>query len=523
MTTATVPPGTDVGPFVVETLIGRGGMGEVYRATHRRLGRPVALKLLSPALAVQETFVTRFLREARVMQSLEHPGIATVYDAGEADGRLYLAMRHVPGATLKEHLAEGRYEPRRALALLAALAEALDYAHARGVIHRDIKPSNVLIDEQGRPVLVDFGLAKALDDASVTVSSQYLGTPRYMAPEQAAGEPVGHRADLYALGCLAFEVLTGTPPFMQDSSMALLLAHGRDAVPRASEREPSLPPSVDAVFTRALAKIPTQRHPSAGALVEDLTEALAGQDGPRRGRRKRLRLLVTAAVVLTAVVGGVALALGPPPPADSGQAERASAPADVARGELVYRAAFDAEGSSFVDTVGRGTEPSDGVVRFLPDRMELAALAPQANVGTDLRMPQGVTTYVGDLDLSVTPGSDALFCWGLRWAVQGKLAYELCVDTLAEFVQLDVWNGENKVPITPRIDVPGLQTGRPVTLTVVVLENRLGLWVDGEAVADVEDDQVPPSATIPGLDVYSRQAGGTVTVHGLSLYELSGN
>src|SRR4051794_9820437 len=152
MTGATVSPGTEVGPHVVEALVARGGMGEVYRATHRGLGRPVALKLLRPALAEEDAFVARFLREARMLRSLEHPGIATVYDAGEAGGHLYLAMRLVNGVTLKEHLTEGPYPPARALALLGPLAVALDYAHSRGVIHRDIKPSNVLIDEQDRPV-----------------------------------------------------------------------------------------------------------------------------------------------------------------------------------------------------------------------------------------------------------------------------------------------------------------------------------------------------------------------------------
>ncbi|WP_157936861.1 serine/threonine-protein kinase [Geodermatophilus chilensis] len=506
----------------METLVARGGMGEVYRATHRGLGRPVALKLLRPALAEEEVFVVRFLREARVLQSLEHPGIATVYDAGEADGRLYLAMRLVTGATLKEHLAEGPYPPARALALLGPLAEALDYAHSRGVIHRDIKPSNVLIDEQDRPVLADFGLAKALDDTSITASSQYLGTPRYMAPEQAAGEPVGHRADLYAFACLAFEMLTGTPPYTQETSVALLLAHGHGTVPRASDRNPSLPPAVDAVFDRALAKVPTQRHPSAGAFVEDLAGALADGQGLRRRGRRRVRLLVATAVVVALAGGGAAVALTPSPPPGSAQpSPTASAPADVARGELLYRAAFDPAGSDFVDLVGRGTAPADGVIRYLDDRMELAALVPQTFVGIDLKLSEPVTTFVGDIDVSVTPGSDAVFCWGLRWAVPGKLAYQMCLDTTAEFAQLSVWNGVHDVPISPRVDVPGLATGRRVVLTVAVRERHLSLWIDGQPAADVEDHQVPPTQTWPGLDIYSRQSGGTVAVHGLSVYELA--
>ena len=183
---------------------------------------------------------------------------------------------------------------------------------------------------------------------------------------------------------------------------------------------------------------------------------------------------------------------------------------------------MDGTGSSFVDTVGRENDPTKVAVRFLPGRLELDALAPQTNAGTDLNLgSNGVTTYVGDIELSTTPGSDGDFCWGLRWAVAGKLAYELCVDTEAEFVQLLVWNGQNKVPITRRIGVPGLQSGRIAALTVVMHESRLTLLVDGQLTADVEDHQVPPAPTIPGLDVYSKDRAATVKIHALSLYALA--
>jgi Protein kinase domain len=522
-TTGSVPVGTVIGPFTVEALIGRGGMGDVYRAADRENGSPVALKLLRPALAAQEEFAARFVREARVMQTLEHPGIVTVFDAGEADGRLYLAMRLINGLSLKELLAQGRPPTEQTLRILARLAEALDYAHSRGVIHRDIKPSNILIDEHGQPVLADFGLAKALGDTSVTVSSRYLGTPTYMAPEQAAGDPVGHRADLYSLACLAFEMLTGGPPYPGQDSLALLLAHGTHPVPRATERDPALSGSVDAVFQRALAKSPTDRYPSAGAFMDALTAALNVQDRPRRIRRRTSWLVAAAVVVVGAIVGGVVVAFpGGSPVAPDQVVQRAPSSAVVPRGQLLYQATLDGTGGSFVDTVGREKDPAKVAVRFLPGRLELTALVPQTNAGTDLNLgSNGVTTYVGDIELSTTPGSDGNFCWGLRWAVAGKLAYELCVDTEAEFVQLVVWNGQNKPPITPRIALPGLQTGRIVALTVVVRESQLTLLVDGQLAADVEDHQVPVSRTIPGLDVYSRERGATVNIHALSLYALT--
>jgi hypothetical protein len=522
--TTTVQTGTVIGSYTVEALIGRGGMGEVYRAADREHDRSVALKLLHPMLAEQEEFAARFVREARVMQTLEHPGIVPVLDTGEADGRLYLAMRLIHGISLKELLAQGRPSTEQTLRILRQLADALDYAHSRGVIHRDIKPSNILLDAHGQPVLVDFGLAKALGDTSVTVSSRYLGTPTYMGPEQAAGDPVSHRADLYSMACAAFEMLTSTPPYPEQDSLALLLAHATHPVPRASDRDPALPGSVDSVFHRALAKSPTDRYPSAGALVDALTAALRPETQPRLRRWSRPTWLIAAAVVLVAaVIGTVVLALpAESPVAPTQPVERAPTSAVVPRGQLLYQARLDGTGDSFVDTVGREKDPAKASVRFLPGRLELAALVPQGNAGTDLNLASnGVTTYVGDIELSTAPGSDGDFCWGLRWAVAGKLAYELCVDTEAEFVQVVVWNGQNKPPITPRIPVPGLQTGRIAALTVVVRESQLTLFVDGQQVADVEDHQVPPAQTIPGLDVYSKEGSATVNIYALSLYALA--
>jgi hypothetical protein len=519
--TGYVPAGTRIGPFTIEALIGRGGMGEVYRAVHSELSRAEAVKLLHPALAAQEEFSARFVREARVMQSLDHPSIVTVYDAGEAAGRLFLAMQLVTGRPLKDRLAQGRLPIEATLDILQRVGQALDYAHSRGVIHRDIKPSNILLDPDGQPVLVDFGLAKALGDASVTVSSRFLGTPTYMAPEQAAGDPVGHRADLYSLACVAFEMLTGEPPYTQRDSLALLLAHGSHPVPRATEREPTLSAAVDAVFDRALAKSPVHRFPSAGALVEALHTAL---NTPQRPRRRRRRAWLAAAVLalVAAVVSGVLVFTSSSRRSPQAAGQHAADSTEVPRGPLIYQARMDGTGASFIDTVGRSKDPAKAAVRFLPGRLEIAALSRNGNAGTDLNVTDGPETFVGDLDLSTPPGSDGNFCWGLRWAVPGKLAYQLCIDTTAYFTQLVVWNGQNNAPITPRIDVSGLQGGHTVGFTVVVRDSRLTLFVDGRKVADVEDHQVPPSKTIPDLDVYSRTHSATVDVHAIRLYALAG-
>ncbi|MDN5858072.1 MAG: serine/threonine protein kinase, partial [Pseudonocardia sp.] len=270
-----LPPGARIGDFVIEGLLGRGGMAEVYRATQVRLDRPVALKVLSGALSEDPAFAQRFLREAMIMRDLEHPAVVTVYDAGADDGRLYLAMRLLDTRTLRDLLTDGPLSPQRVLALLRPLAEALDHAHARGVVHRDIKPANILLDAGGRPYLADFGIAKALESASMTVSGQTLGTPRYMAPEQATGV-VGHRSDLYAFACVAFEMLTGAPPFALDEPMALLFAHAHHPPPTATSVRPELPAGLDVVFARALAKQPLDRFGSAAELVAALDAAVGG-------------------------------------------------------------------------------------------------------------------------------------------------------------------------------------------------------------------------------------------------------
>jgi hypothetical protein len=524
MSRAALKTGTRIGPFVLESLIGRGGTGDVYRAVHQDLERTVALKLLTPTLAVQEEFTLRFLREARTMQTLEHPAIVTVYDAGEADGQLYLAMRLVGKASLKHLISEGKGSIEQATSILRRLAEALDYAHSRGIVHRDIKPANILLDHDLQPVLADFGLAKALDDTSTTVSSQYLGTPLYLAPEQASGGPISHRADLYSFACVAFELLTGTTPYTEPDSLSLLLAHGSCPVPRATEREHTLPPAVDDVFTRALAKAATDRYPSAEAFVDALGEALMGNQRPRGMRRRWVGGSVAGVIVLIgALVAGLVVWHPSPGPSSKPSAQHAATSAGVPRGRLVYQAKMDGTGVGFADLVGRPNDPAHETVRFLPHMLELATLSGDADAGTDLKLVDGVTTYIGDIDISVKPGSDALFCWGLRWAVQGKLAYEMCVDTAAQFAQLDVWDGQNQVPISPRVDIAGLQTGRTVPITVVVLDTHLTLFIDGKQATDVENHQVPTTLTLPGLDVYSGGRPGTVDIHALSLYALAGS
>jgi tRNA A-37 threonylcarbamoyl transferase component Bud32 len=284
--------GTEVAGYRIVEQAGSGGMGVVYRAEETGLGgRPVALKLLPPALAGDPDFRARFLREMRVAAAIDHPNIVPIYRAGEDRGLLYLAMRYVHASDLRRALeAEGRLDPARALAILDQVARALDAAHARGLVHRDVKPGNILLAPpvlDGDPehvYLVDFGLARAdSDDRSIGGDGSFLGTPRYASPEQAAGRPVDGRTDGYALGCVLHECLTGRPPFPDGPGEAVLLAHLEAAPPRVTLHRPDLPPAIDQVITRALAKAPEDRFPSCRALVAAAREALfAGAPEPHR-------------------------------------------------------------------------------------------------------------------------------------------------------------------------------------------------------------------------------------------------
>src|SRR5215472_14030934 len=293
--------------YRIEELIGRGGMGVVYRAYDLRLKRPVALKLVAPSLARDERFRERFARESELVMSLEHPNVVPIYDAGDVGGRVYLAMRLVDGTDLGSLLrAEGALEPARAIAICTQIAAALDAAHASGLVHRDVKPSNVLLDGTGHVYLADFGLTRRLDDAPSELGEDgAVGTPAYLAPEQLESRAVDGRVDVYALGCVLYECLTGERVFPRDTRLAEAWAHLEEEPTPASLQRPGLPEAVDSVVARALAKEPEQRFATCGALVSAAEDALGlGKSGPSRLRRS----LLLGGVVVLAIAVGVAVA-----------------------------------------------------------------------------------------------------------------------------------------------------------------------------------------------------------------------
>jgi tRNA A-37 threonylcarbamoyl transferase component Bud32 len=339
--------GTAFGGYRIEAVIGRGGMSVVYRAEHLQLKRKVALKVLSPDLAEDDRFRSRFLRESELAASLDHPNVVPIYDRGEVDGLLYIAMRYVDGTDLKTWLRrEGVLTGDRALAIVAQVARALDAAHERGLIHRDVKPSNVLVT--GRPghehcYLADFGLSTSMSDRSAVVSPQQIvGTIDYIAPEQIRDEDVDARADVYSLTCLFYECLTGAVPFRRASDVAVIYAHLEESTRRASQLRPALPSALDPVIDRGLAKLPAERWQTSGAMVDAARSALAS-GGRRRSFLARRRRLLVPVVAVLAAAAAIAMAFG----GGSGT--------PIARAETLVRLDADGAPAGGIELDGRPT------------------------------------------------------------------------------------------------------------------------------------------------------------------------
>ncbi|WP_244420167.1 serine/threonine-protein kinase [Streptomyces hygroscopicus] len=312
--------GRRIAEYLLQDEIGRGGMAVVYRAEDLRLGRTVAVKLLAPELARNDTFRQRFAHESRVAAAIDHPHIVPVFEAGETDGVLYIAMRYVRGRDLRALLdRDGPLSLETACRIALQVASALDAAHAHDLVHRDVKPGNILIAEgtdSDRPehaYLTDFGLTKkSLSLTGFTSVGQFVGTLDYVAPEQISGRPVDGRCDVYSLACVLFEMLTGAPPFRRDDDMALLWAHQYDPPPALTELRPDLPEAVDAVFAEALAKVPEDRYETCRGFVAALRAAgRSAAPGAAAGTRPAHAMTQVDA---QADPGGRRSAAPPPPP-----------------------------------------------------------------------------------------------------------------------------------------------------------------------------------------------------------------
>ena len=444
------PVAPELAGYRAEELIGRGGMGEAYRALDVRLGRPVALKVLAARVAEDDRFRERLLRESRLAASLDHPNVVPIYEAGEEDGRLFIAMRYVRGLDLKALLRrEGALAPAQAVAISEQIAGALDAAHRRGLVHRDVKPSNVLLDSEGdreHCYLADFGLTQSASQRGPT-DGQFMGTVAYVAPEQIRGDKVDGRTDLYGLACLMFECLTGGVPYGDRSEVAAIFAHLEEPIPSASERRPGLPPAIDAVLERGMAKDPRDRFESCGALVAAAADALELRGAERRPRSRVVALLLAVVIALAAVIGVGLLSGGSEDP-------RAAPPGALVRvdpdtNEVVAQRGIRGHPGELVVTPGglwmadfRGGvllryEPGAGRLERVTSNGEprdLAVVGDKVYVGADGRFGSGIVSRYDATTGVREDGIDLLACAmasgeGVVWSAGCPAVQRLSTDS----------------------------------------------------------------------------------------------
>ena len=453
--------GSELLGYKLEEVAGRGGMGVVYRAFDLRLKRSVAVKLLVPELARDDGFRERFLAETEIAASLEHPNVIPIHDAGEVDGQLYLAMRYVEGGDLKQLLTDEQLSPERAIAICAQVADALDAAHARGLVHRDVKPSNVLLAEHDHAYLADFGLSRSVTAGGTLGTS--VGTPAYVAPEQIRGDQVDGRADQYALGCLLHECLYGEPPFRADGDAGLLFAHLEGEPPAHGD-------PTDPVIARALAKNPDERYPDCRTLVDEARDALGLAD-PHRRRSRRLLIgaLVLVALALALLAGALVTVLRSSESKSAVVGDATLLRVDPRNPKAPTRVTVGGETSGiavsskavWVTSIADGTlkeiDPASGTVR---------RIVPVAASGLG---PTGVVVAApGVASDSSTPGA---------------VARELVWSNLSKQGQLIPFDPamENGLLAADQIPYPTGAFGGDSLLPWDVVADRAGIWLQGRA------------------------------------------
>ena len=424
--------GSHLGSYEILEEIGRGGMGCVYKARQPGLDRIVAVKVLLPQLAADRVFVERFLREAKSIATLEHPGIVTIYDVGEASGTYYFAMQLLDGRPLDEILEDGEPLPyERAVDVLGQMARALDYAHHAGILHRDVKPGNIIITESGHAVLTDFGIAQTLSDTRLTKTGTSIGSPEYMAPEQIEGKKLDSRTDLYSLGVVFYQMLTGSVPYKGESPVAIVYQHVKAPVPSVRDVDRNIPEHLDHVAATLMAKLPEERYASAKELLADLEAKPSGRSARsrRKGSHAAARwVLGTVIVAALALVGTYFWQSGMIDPSailgTAGPAEETEpAPEEVAEPPLADPGEPNAD---------PGTDPAaDGEIAATPP-------APIAETYSITSEPAGATVLLDGstleqttpMELELLPGTD----YRLRVQLEGhdQAAFNFSLDDLSE-------------------------------------------------------------------------------------------
>ncbi|MBI3932405.1 MAG: serine/threonine protein kinase [Acidobacteria bacterium] len=398
-------PGDRLGPYEVLSVVGRGGMGIVYKGYDRTLDRHVALKVLHAHFLAEPSFADRFRREAQIWGRLDHAAIVPVYFADIQEERPFLAMKFVPGGSVLDVLKKGRLPLPQAAAILLDAAAALDHAHALGIVHRDVKPANVLLGEGGRAYLSDFGIARVVATTPGTAQTTgVVGTPGYMAPEQARSHEPDTRVDIYSLGCMAYEMLTGEPPFRGTTPVEVMMRHIHDTPTPPRAFVPALPPKVEEAILRAMAKEPQERWPSAGTFIQALLGAVDAEAvrtislhrhpslptppvpvtrPAAPGAASPIGRLLTAAALGLLLGGGLFLwirTLLPGPPLRSSETDRASLDALVAGVRRAMDEGAYPDALRMADLAARLAAPGDVESRRLRERIRRAWEAEQ-NLG----------------------------------------------------------------------------------------------------------------------------------------------
>jgi serine/threonine-protein kinase len=510
--------GSTVAGYRIESRIGRGGMSRVYRAEHLRLGRHDALKLLSLELMKDPNFRERFEREWRVAAGIDHPNIIPVFDAGEADGHFYIAMRYVETTDLRALLErEGRLDPPRAARIIGQTASALDAAHQRGLVHRDIKPGNILITAGDHVFLSDFGLAKGREaDKSLTRTGYFVGTVDYAAPEQIQGSSaLDARTDVYGLGCVAYECLSGARPYQRESELQLMYAHLQDPPPRITDVREDVPPALDLVLAKALAKSKDDRFASCGEFAEAMDGALANghvappapptevtpAPTPRPSFDRRKAAIAGGAVLAAlAVIAGLVAVLGGSNDENAGSTTTTPAAA-------LFADSFANPSSGWF----RYESPAVRL-RYAGGTYEVLVKVPNWRAQADTAFAPGassledVTIAVDAADRGSAQGAYGVICRST--GSDDYYALELGADGLARIGK--VGGGQFGVLGTRRVTAPGPATriqgrctgGRGGQPAVLVLS------VDGRRALTARDGASPYGSGAVGLIVESFARGG---------------
>jgi eukaryotic-like serine/threonine-protein kinase len=388
------------GRYELQELVGSGGMSNVFRAHDRLLERSVAIKILHEQFGSDDDYVERFRREARSVAQLAHPNIVTVIDRGEEDGRQFIVFEYIEGENLKAIISDGGLPIDEALGYTLQVAHALDFAHKRGLVHRDVKPQNVLLNDEGQAKVTDFGIARSLDVQGVTQTGTVLGTSDYIAPEQARGDKVDQKTDIYSLGTVLYELLTGEVPYEGDNFVVVAMRHVNDPVPSVRDRRPDVPYRLDHVVRRAMAKDPEDRFASMEELVGELEACLAENGSgegatmvvPRarrpkatRPRRKVPVVPILLIVLALAALGGGAYLLAGGSPDVPVVAEEETPPGPV---RLVGAGAFDPEGGDgeHDSSAREATDQNPGTAWTTEDYQDFT----KSGVGLVLRAPSEV-------------------------------------------------------------------------------------------------------------------------------------